>query len=69
MSLLYFLSHLPSREVREREREGRECVNELLFSVQLSKCFDSFMKNDCLPRACNIQGNNAVHVHVNYMYV
>lgn len=35
-------------------------VSFFFFSCNLSKCFDLFMKNDCLPRACKIQGN--VHV-------
>ena len=34
------------------------------FSCNLSKCFDLFMKNDCLPRACKIQGN--VNVFLTY---
>lgn len=40
-----------------------------LFSFNLSKCFDLFMKNDCLPRACKIQGNVHVFLYLFFSFL
>ena len=39
------------------------------FSCNLSKCFDLFMKNDCLPRACKIQGNFNVFLYLFFSFL